>query len=132
MTPPCRICGQPLDTPKARCRNCGAEAILEHDESKGMWTSLTISAPLLFFGLGVVVGMGTQTGESDWFSLGKLLAALITITIGTTSSVIFFALARWAKEPPNLFASLIALASAAWSALVISSYLARAYALGNM
>jgi len=132
MTSPCRNCGQPLDTPKARCRNCGAEAILDQADSNGGWTSLTIVTPLLFSGFGVLIGFATMTGESDWFGLGKLAAALIPITIGTTASVIFYTLARRAKEPPNLFASLIAMASAAWSALVIFTYLSRAYALGNM
>ncbi|MGV3757479.1 MAG: hypothetical protein ACO1QS_19030, partial [Verrucomicrobiota bacterium] len=131
MTPPCRKCGQPLDTPKARCRNCGTEAILDQDDTNGGWTSLAIAVPLLFSCFGVLIGFATMTGESDWFGLGKILAALIPITIGTTLSVIFYAFARWAKEPPNLFASIVAMASAAWSALVIFTYLSRAYALGN-
>ncbi len=132
MTPLCRNCGQPLDTPKARCRNCGTEAILDPDDSTGGWTSLAIAIPLLFSCFGVLLGFATITGESDWFGLGKIFAALIPITIGCILSVIFYALARRAKEPPNLFASIVAMASAAWSALVIFTYLSRLFALGSM
>jgi hypothetical protein len=97
-----------------------------------VWTPLVVPVPLICFGLGILVGLGTQTGENDWFGLGKIFAALIPITIGCILSVIFYALARRAKEPPNTAAAFIAMASAAWSALVIFTYLARLFALGNM
>jgi len=134
MTPLCRICGQPLDTPKARCRHCGAGALIDGEEFEApdadkRQTPLAIGVPLFFFGLGVIAFFLTPTSESDWFGLGKLVAAAIPITIGCLISLSYFSNARQAKEPSNLVASLIARASIWWLGLIVFAFLLRGCAL---